>query len=103
MSRSLPPAKVCPHVLLAGINDAPQHAEELARLLRGRTALLNVIPYNPVAGLPYQTPSAAAIRRFREILEHAGINVQFRERKGDEINAACGQLRRITPNVVSLT
>jgi 23S rRNA (adenine2503-C2)-methyltransferase len=85
-------------VLLAGINDAPQHAHQLADLLRGRTALLNVIPYNPVAGLPYQTPSQASIRRFREILERGGINVQFRERKGDEINAACGQLRRMTPN-----
>jgi len=83
------------YVLLAGINDAPQHAHQLADLLRGRTALLNVIPYNPVAGLPYQTPSQANIRRFREILERGGINVQFRERKGDEINAACGQLRRM--------
>ena len=87
------------YVLLGGLNDARQHAEQLAALLRGRTALLNVIPYNAVAGLPYQTPSAAAIRQFREILERAGINVQFRERKGDEINAACGQLRRSTPVV----
>ncbi len=91
------------YVLLAEINDSPQHATQLAQLLRGRTALLNVIPYNPVAGLPYRTPSQAAIRRFREILETGGINVQFRERKGDEINAACGQLRRMTPaNVVTL-
>jgi 23S rRNA (adenine2503-C2)-methyltransferase len=87
------------YVLLGGLNDAAEHAAELARLLRGRTALLNVIPYNPVAGLPYQTPSAAAIQAFRENLERAGINVQFRERKGDEINAACGQLRRMTPAV----
>lgn len=90
------------YVLLGGLNDARQHAEQLAALLRGRTALLNVIPYNPVAGLPYQTPSASSIRQFREILERAGINVQFRERKGDEINAACGQLRRLTPTVVTL-
>jgi 23S rRNA (adenine2503-C2)-methyltransferase len=82
------------YVLLAGINDAPQQARQLARLLAGRSALLNVIPYNPVAGLPYQTPSAAAQREFRQILEAAGLNVQFRQRKGDEINAACGQLRR---------
>jgi 23S rRNA (adenine2503-C2)-methyltransferase len=90
------------YVLLAGINDSPVHARQLAELLRGRTALLNVIPYNPVAGLPYQTPTLGAIRQFREILEHAGVNVQFRERKGDEINAACGQLRRMTPNVTQL-
>jgi 23S rRNA (adenine2503-C2)-methyltransferase len=84
------------YVLLAGVNDQPQHARELARRLRSRTAMLNVIPYNPVDGLPYHTPSAAAQKRFREILERAGVNVQFRERKGDTISAACGQLRRET-------
>jgi 23S rRNA (adenine2503-C2)-methyltransferase len=83
------------YVLLAGINDQPQHARELAQLLRGRKAFLNVIPYNPVAGLPYQTPSAAAVHRFRDILVTGGINIKFRQRKGDEINAACGQLRRM--------
>lgn len=87
------------YVLLAGINDKSEHARELAALLRGRTALLNVIPYNPVAGLPYQTPSATAVHRFRDILVAGGINVKFRQRKGDEINAACGQLRRSEPNV----
>ena len=85
------------YVLLSELNDHPEHAQELVKLLRGRTALLNVIPYNPVAGLPYRTPTTAAQRRFREILESGGINVQFREQKGDEINAACGQLRRSTP------
>jgi 23S rRNA (adenine2503-C2)-methyltransferase len=85
------------YVLLGGVNDRPEDAHELVAILRGRPALLNVIPYNPVAGLPYATPSATAQMRFREILELAGINVQFRERKGDAINAACGQLRRSTP------
>jgi 23S rRNA (adenine2503-C2)-methyltransferase len=85
------------YVLLAGINDRPEHARQLAALLRGRTAFLNVIPYNPVAGLPYQTPSGNAVNRFRDILLDAGINVKFRQRKGDAINAACGQLRRSTP------
>jgi 23S rRNA (adenine2503-C2)-methyltransferase len=82
------------YVLLAELNDHLEHARQLADLLAGRTALLNVIPYNPVAGLPYRTPSREAISQFREILEARGINVQFRERKGDRINAACGQLRR---------
>ena len=82
------------YVLLSELNDREEHAQELVRLLRGRLALLNVIPYNTVAGLPYRTPTATAQRRFREILEAGGINVQFRERKGDEHNAACGQLRR---------
>jgi 23S rRNA (adenine2503-C2)-methyltransferase len=66
----------------------------LANLLGGRTAMLNVIPYNPVAGLPYNTPSLAAQRNFRQALESRGLNVHFRHRKGDAIDAACGQLRR---------
>lgn len=82
------------YVLLGGINDGEAHARQLAALLRHRTALLNVIPYNPVEGLPYETPSPLAISRFRQVLEAGGVNVQFRQRKGDEISAACGQLRR---------
>lgn len=96
------------YVLLAGINDRPEDAQELGRLLRGRPALLNVIPYNPVAGLPYKTPSKRAIADFKDILARHNITVKFRQRKGDEINAACGQLRRSnsggpdTPRVVTL-
>jgi 23S rRNA (adenine2503-C2)-methyltransferase len=84
------------YVLLSGVNDQPEHARQLSRLLRGRPALLNVIPYNPVAGLPYRTPAAAAMRHFRQILEQGGVTVQFRQKKGDTIDAACGQLRRRT-------
>jgi 23S rRNA (adenine2503-C2)-methyltransferase len=84
------------YVLLGGLNDSPAHAAELAILLAGRTAMLNVIPYNPVAGLPYQTPSPTAQRNFRQALESRGLNVHFRHRKGDAIDAACGQLRRRT-------
>lgn len=90
------------YVLLGGVNDSAEHAHRLAALLRGRTALLNVIPYNPVAGLPYKTPSTSSVSRFRQILEQGGINIQIRERKGDEINAACGQLRRSEPPLVQL-
>lgn len=82
------------YVLLGGENDSQTCAEQLARLLRGRSAMLNVIPYNPVAGLPYRTPKPAAINRFRDVLVRQGINVNFRVRKGGEIDAACGQLRR---------
>jgi len=85
------------YVLLAGINDRAEDARQLAKLLDGRPALLNVIPYNPVRGLPYKTPSSVAIRNFREILEAQHITVKFRHRKGDAINAACGQLRRSGP------
>jgi 23S rRNA (adenine2503-C2)-methyltransferase len=82
------------YVLLADVNDQPRHARELAQRLGTRTALLNVIPYNPVPGLPYKTPGREVQHEFRSILERSGIRVQFRHRKGHEINAACGQLRR---------
>lgn len=84
------------YVLLAGVNDGVEHAAELASRLAGRTAVVNVIPYNAVEGLPYHTPSLPAQRLFRQTLESRGINVRFRHRKGDAIDAACGQLRRRT-------
>jgi 23S rRNA (adenine2503-C2)-methyltransferase len=87
------------YVLLADLNDRPEHAHQLVELLAGRTALLNVIPYNPIPDLPYQTPSGNAINRFRDILLAGGINVKFRQRKGSEIDAACGQLRRSVATV----
>jgi 23S rRNA (adenine2503-C2)-methyltransferase len=90
------------YVLLAGLNDRPEHAHQLVKLLAGRTALVNVIPYNPVAGLPYATPSIEAQHTFRRILEDGGLAVRFRHRKGDKINAACGQLRR-SQAVVDIT
>jgi 23S rRNA (adenine2503-C2)-methyltransferase len=82
------------YVLLSGVNDREEQARELADLLGDRTALVNVIPYNPVAGLPYRTPSPAAQQAFRRVLEQRGLSVRFRHRKGDTIDAACGQLRR---------
>ena len=82
------------YVLLADINDSDQHARQLAGLLKGRPSLINLIPYNPVEGLPYQTPSLERTSRFVEILESAGLAVKTRYRKGDRIDAACGQLRR---------
>lgn len=82
------------YVLLGNDNDSITCAEQLARLLRGRSAMLNIIPYNPVEGLPYKTPTTASITRFRDVLLRNGINVNFRVRKGGEIDAACGQLRR---------
>jgi 23S rRNA (adenine2503-C2)-methyltransferase len=84
------------YVLLAEVNDRPQEARRLAALLKGRPALVNLIPYNPVADLPYRTPTPAAVAQFAEILRQAGLNVELRHRKGDRIDAACGQLRRRT-------
>lgn len=82
------------YVLLGGVNDSEDEARELVNLLRKRNVLLNVIPYNPVEGLPYVTPTKKSIADFRQTLEHGGVNVKFRQRKGSEIDAACGQLRR---------
>ncbi len=86
------------YVLLKDLNDSEACARELVQLLRGRTAMLNVIPYNPVPGLPYETPSPDAIYQFRRTLVDGGINVMFRQRKGNDIQAACGQLRRLRQN-----
>jgi 23S rRNA (adenine2503-C2)-methyltransferase len=89
------------YVLLGNDNDSITCAEQLARLLRGRSAMLNIIPYNPVEGLPYKTPTTASITRFRDVLVRNGINVNFRVRKGGEIDAACGQLRRNRESLAS--
>ncbi len=80
--------------LLADLNDRPEHAGRLVTRLQGRPALINVIPYNPVPGLPYRRPTAAATARFVGTLRQGGLNVKIRYRKGDRIGAACGQLRR---------
>lgn len=93
------------YVLLKDLNDSRECALELVQLLRGRTAMLNVIPYNPVPGLPYETPTPESIHQFRRTLVDGGINVMFRQRKGDDIQAACGQLRRLRekePTIVTL-
>lgn len=82
------------YVLLAGINDDSACARELARLLERRRAHVNLIPFNDVAGLPYRRPSAEAVQAFVHALHEAGISVKVRKRKGAQIDAACGQLRR---------
>jgi 23S rRNA (adenine2503-C2)-methyltransferase len=82
------------YVLLRDLNDGPHQADELARLLRGRRAHVNLIPFNDVAGLPYRRPTQEALTAFVERLRRDGISVKVRKRKGSEIDAACGQLRR---------
>jgi len=83
------------YVLLGRENDSVEDARRLARLLGGRAALVNVIPYNAVAGMPWREPTPAARDAFLDVLRSAGVNVQVRRRKGARIDAACGQLRRI--------
>ncbi len=82
------------YVLLAGVNDQPEHARKLAVLLKGRAALVNLIPFNPVAGLRFRRPDERTVAQFADRLRRGGLNVQVRQRKGHEIEAACGQLRR---------
>jgi 23S rRNA (adenine2503-C2)-methyltransferase len=80
------------YVMLDGINDKPEHARQLARLMRGRAAKLNLIPFNPFPGTNYRRSSAAAILAFRDILNDHGVIATTRRTRGDDIDAACGQL-----------
>lgn len=82
------------YVLLGGVNDTPQCAQELAQILHGRNALVNLIPYNEVEGLPFRRPYPDKIDAFVRVLESGGVQVQVRKEKGGRIDAACGQLRR---------
>jgi 23S rRNA (adenine2503-C2)-methyltransferase len=82
------------YVLLSGINDEPGHARELAALLKGRRAHVNLIPFNDVEGLPYRRPTTESLNAFTNVLQAGGISVKVRKRKGSQIDAACGQLRR---------
>ncbi len=90
------------YVLLGGINDSENHADALVRLIGGRAALVNVIPYNAVAGMPWKEPSQPARERFLDVLRAAGVNVQVRRRKGARIDAACGQLRRAAADTMPI-
>lgn len=81
------------YVLLAGVNDQPEHAGELGRLLKDRQAHVNLIPMNPVAPTGLDAPDFPATSRFVEQLKYHGVNVTVRKRKGADIDAACGQLR----------
>ena len=80
------------YVLLDGINDQPEHARELIKLLKGIPALMNLIPFNPFAGSGYRTSSKKAVLRFSEILHKAGMTTVVRKTRGEDIDAACGQL-----------
>ncbi|MBU6445945.1 MAG: 23S rRNA (adenine(2503)-C(2))-methyltransferase RlmN, partial [Verrucomicrobia bacterium] len=80
------------YTLMAGINDRPEHAAELAALLSRQQCTVNLIPYNPVDGLNLQRPKRETIEGFRGVLEQAGINTTWRYTKGKDIAAACGQL-----------
>jgi len=82
------------YLLLAGVNDSPLQARQLAGLLKGMRLNVNLIPYNAVKGSRFRRPRSTVVGKFRKVLEDAGLEVTQRFERGDSIGAACGQLRR---------
>jgi len=80
------------YVMLDGVNDSPEDARRLARLLTGIKAKVNLIPLNPAPGIPYERPSDARVDRFAQILADRYLTVSVRKSRGLDIRAACGQL-----------
>lgn len=80
------------YVMLKGVNDTPELARDLGRLLKSSKGLVNLIPFNPWEGSNYETSDASTIDEFKEIVTSFGLPVTVRVSKGREINAACGQL-----------
>ena len=80
------------YTLLKDVNDLPEHARQLIELLRETPCKINLIPFNPFPHSGYERPSNNAIRRFQEMLHNAGYNVTVRTPRGEDIDAACGQL-----------
>ena len=81
------------YILLAGLNDSPTHAEELAHHLRGFQSHVNLIPYNPIDEVDYQRPTEQSVERFVKALKDRHIAVSVRYSRGLDRDAACGQLR----------
>ena len=80
------------YVMLDGVNDSVQQAHELVALAGNLSCKFNLIPWNPFPDAPYKRSSNNAIHRFREVLQNAGFVVTVRKTRGDDIDAACGQL-----------
>ena len=80
------------YTLLDGVNDQPEHAVELAALLLGFPCKINLIPFNPFPGSNFRRPSRKAVQIFQEFLVNAGLSTMVRTTRGDDIDAACGQL-----------
>ena len=80
------------YIMLKGINDAPEHASELIALVKDVPCKFNLIPFNPFTNSGFERSTNERIRVFREILQEAGFVVTVRKNRGDDIDAACGQL-----------
>ena len=79
--------------LIEGVNDGPEELEGIVRLLKGKYALMNMIPFNAVPGLPYQRPSWARAAEIARTLHRAGVLTKLRQSAGQDVDAGCGQLR----------
>jgi len=90
------------YVLLHGVNDRLPDAQALAQRLQRHKAHVNLIPYNPVVGLPFERPTREAVHQFVTVLQNQGVSVTVRKTKGQAIDAACGQLRRRVDDSSSL-
>lgn len=80
------------YTLINGVNDSPEHAKQLLKILRRMPSKLNLIPFNPFPNSGYERPSEERILAFKEIIVHGGVVTTVRRTRGDEIDAACGQL-----------
>lgn len=87
------------YIMLNGVNDAPKQANDLAGFLRGLDAVVNIIPWNTVAELPFSPSSSKQVAAFVTALNAAGVKTMIRKERGSDINAACGQLRAIKSHV----
>jgi len=81
------------YILLSGVNDLPEHAEELAAVVKKLRANVNLIRYNEVKGLPFERPGGDDVHLFQRVLREHGVNCHIRASRGRDIAAACGQLR----------
>jgi len=80
------------YTLIDGVNDRPEHARKLVKLLRSLPSKLNLIPFNPFPGTQYRCSGSDAIARFQEIVMDGGLIATVRKTRGEDIDAACGQL-----------
>ncbi|MBF0622482.1 MAG: 23S rRNA (adenine(2503)-C(2))-methyltransferase RlmN [Magnetococcales bacterium] len=87
------------YVMLDGVNDSLADAKAFAQWMRGIPSKVNLIPFNPWPGTPYTPSDRAQIERFQEVLRHAGYVTVIRDSRGDDIEAACGQLKGALRNV----
>jgi 23S rRNA (adenine2503-C2)-methyltransferase len=81
------------YLLIGGVNDSPNHAKALAERLKGLKSFVNLIPWNST-GILYRKPAPVRIEQFRQVLLSKGIETEVRRERGEDIDAACGQLRR---------